>query len=120
MVQNEILTLFSSMIVLKIVANIRSLPHLQYSVMMNGTRDVSGKEQEAVCFRYLDKDLVPCEEFIGLYEVSLTTGKNLAKVVMDVLQHLNLPITGLRGQAYDGAANMAGKYNGAQAILRKI
>ncbi len=120
MVQNEILTLFSSVIIREIVENIRSLPHLQYSVMMDGTRDVSGKEQEAVCLRYVDKDLVPREEFIGLYEVSLTTGENLAKVVMDVLQRLNLPITGLRGQAYDGAANMAGKYNGAQAIVRKI
>lgn len=50
----------------------------------------------------------------------MTTGENLAKVVMDVLQCLKLPITGLHGQAYDGAANMAGKYNGAQAIERKI
>lgn len=119
-VQNEILTLFSSMIIREIVENIRSLPHLQYSVMMDGTRDVSGKGQEAVCLRYVDKDLVPHEEFIGLYEVSSTSGENLAKVVMDVLQRLNLPIIGLRGQAYDGAANMAGKYNRAQAIIRKI
>lgn len=29
----------------------------------------------------------------GIYEVSLTTGENLAKVVMDGLQRLNLPIT---------------------------
>lgn len=28
--------------------------------------------------------------------------------------------TGLHGQAHDGAANMAGKYNGGQAIVRKI
>ncbi|KAK7881353.1 hypothetical protein WMY93_029762 [Mugilogobius chulae] len=76
-------------------------------------------EQEAVCLRYVDKDLDPKEEFIGLYEVSSTTGESLAKVVQDVLDRLNLPISGLRGQAYDGAANMAGKHNGAQAIIRK-
>lgn len=28
--------------------------------------------------------------------------------------------TGLHGQAYNGATNMAGKYNGAQATVRKI
>lgn len=56
---------------------------------------------------------------IGLYEVSSTTGENLAKVVKDVLLHLNLSITSLRGQAYDGAANMAGKYSGAQAIIKR-
>lgn len=32
---------------------------------------------------------------------------------------LNLPITGLRGQAFDGAVNMAGRYSGAQAIIKK-
>lgn len=46
---------------------------------MDGTRGVSRKEQEAF-------GLVVHEEFIGLYEASLTTGENLARVVMDVLQ----------------------------------
>lgn len=31
----------------------------------------------------------------------------------DVLLRLNLPMSGLRGQTYDGASNMAGKYTGA-------
>lgn len=59
------------------------------------------------------------EEFVGVYEVSVTTGENLSKVLKDVFLHLNLSITGLRGQAYDGAANMAGKYSGAPAIIKE-
>jgi len=117
-IQNEFLNLISTSIVRDIAYEIRSLPHLQFSIMMDGTRDQSGKEQEALCLRYVDHDLVVHEEFIGLYEVSLTTGENLARVVKDVLLRLNLPITGLRGQAYDGAANMAGRYSGAQAIIQ--
>ena len=70
--------------------------------------------------RYVDHDLIVHEEFVGMYEVSVTTGENLAKVIIDVLLHLNLSITGFRGQAYDGAANMAGIYSGAQAIIRSI
>jgi hypothetical protein len=118
-IQNELLQLFSCSIIREIADAITALPHLQYSVMMDDTRDVSGKEQEAFCLRYVDHDLIVHEEFIGLYEVSSTTGENLARVVLDVLQRLNLPISGLRGQAYDGAANMAGKYNGAQAIIKQ-
>lgn len=72
-----------------------------------------------MCLRFVDHDLVVHEEFIGLYEVSLTTGENLGRVVKDVLLHVNLSITGLRGQAYDGAANMAGKYAGTQAIIQR-
>ena len=51
---------------------------------------MSGKEQEAVCVRYVDHDLIVHEEFVGMYEVSVTTGENLAKVIMDVLLRLNL------------------------------
>ena len=68
-------------------------------MMMDGSQDVTGEEQEAVCLRYVDKGLVLFEEVIGLYEVSLPTGENLAKVVMDVLQRLNLHIAGLCCQA---------------------
>ena len=118
-VQNEILNLLSHSIIREIADNIRSLWQLQFSVIMDGTQDVSGKEQEAVCVRYVDHDLIIHEEFVGMYEVSVTTGENLAKVIMDVLLRLNLSITGLRGQAYDGAANMAGIYSGAQAIIKK-
>lgn len=118
-IQNEFLNLMSTFIVREISDKIRSVPPLQFSIMMDGTRDQSGKEQQALCLRYVDHDLVAHEEFIGLYEVSLTTGENLAKVVKDVLLRLNLSITGLQGQAYDGAANMAGKYSGAQAIIQR-
>lgn len=62
---------------------------------------------------------MPHEEFVGLYRVSETTGQGIAKVAADVLLRLNLPMSGLRGQIYDGAANMAGLYTGAQAILRR-
>ena len=54
----------------------------------------------------VDKDSVPCEEII--YEVSLTE------------EAPKMPIDGLLGRAFDEAANMVGKYNGARAIVRKI
>ncbi len=37
----------------------------------------------------------------------------------DVLMRLNLPLSSLRGQSYDGAANMAGGVKGVQAVLRE-
>lgn len=67
----------------------------------------------------MDKDLVSQEVFVGLYETGDTTGRVLANVTLDALTRLNLPLSCLRGQTYDGAANMSGKLNGAQAIIRK-
>jgi hypothetical protein len=65
-------------------------------------------------------DLVPVEDFVGFYEVSLTTKENLAEVATDVLLHLNLPLSGLSVQTYDGAANMSGKIKGTQARLGAV
>lgn len=87
---------------------------------MDGTQDVAGVEQESICIRYVDHDLIPHEEFVGLYEVSSTTRENLARVAIDVLQRMNLPLSGLRGQTYDGAANMSGKTGGVQAKIKEI
>lgn len=47
---------------------------------MDGTQGVIGTEQESICMRYVDHNLVPQEAFIGFYEVAETTGENLAKV----------------------------------------
>lgn len=118
-IQNEILSTMSNSIVSGIADTIRDLPVLQYAVIMDGTQDISGQEQESICLHYVDNDLKPHEEFIGLYSVSETTGKGLARVVKDVLLRLNLPLHGLRGQTYDGAANMSGKYAGAQALIKQ-
>ena len=87
-------------------------------MIVDGTQDVPGQEQESVCLRYVDHDLNPHEEFIGMYSVHETTGESLANVVLDVICRLNLPLSALRGQTYDGAANMSGKYSGTQALGR--
>ena len=117
--QNEYLALFGNTIVREIASTIRSLSVLQFSIIMDGTQDIQGKEQVSICLRYVDQDLVPQEVFVGLYEVLGTTGEKMAKIATDVLLRLNIPISGLRGQTYDGAANMSGKFSGAQAVLKK-
>ncbi|KAJ8883702.1 hypothetical protein PR048_015556 [Dryococelus australis] len=39
-----------------------------YSVICDGTHDVSGKEQTCICLRYVDEKLSPVELFVGLYD----------------------------------------------------
>ncbi len=72
--QNERINLMSSSIIRTIADEIRSLPVLRYSIIMGGTRDISGVEQEALCLRYVDTDLLVHKDFIGLYETTSTTG----------------------------------------------
>lgn len=55
---------------------------------------------------------MPNEEFIGLYCVSETTCKGLARVPQDVLLRLHLAVHGLRGQTHDRAASSLGNFLG--------
>ena len=121
-IQNEMLNLMSNAIIRGICKDIWESEPAQpaiFSLIVDGTRDITGVEQESVCIRYVNNDLQPLEVFIGFYEATCTTGDALSLIVFDVLQRLGLPLERLRGQTYDGAANMSGKYNGAQAIIRQ-
>jgi hypothetical protein len=116
--QNEILTMMSHDVLRQIVREIKNSK--QFSVIMDGTQDVSGIEQESICVRYVDRDLQVHEAFLGFVQPPDATGETLATIIVDTLLRLALPIEDLRAQTYDGAANMSGCYRGCQArVLQK-
>lgn len=116
-IQNEIIQLFSHNIVRKLASDVRKSG--PFSVMVDGTQDVSGQEQESICIRYVDEHLNSHETFFGLYSVESTSGESISTVIFDVLIRLNLPLDNLRAQTYDGAANMSGAYRGCQAKVKE-
>lgn len=114
---NEILGLMANDIV-RIIASQITEESTHFGIVCDGTRDISGNEQESICFRYITKNLEIREDVVGLYHVKDTSGASLAKMLEDVLVRLQLPLTNLRAQTYDGASNMAGEYNGCQAKIK--
>eukprot|EP00733_Pompholyxophrys_punicea_P001678 Pompholyxophrys_punicea_v1_NODE_932_length_1122_cov_3.110487.p1 type:complete len:150 gc:universal NODE_932_length_1122_cov_3.110487:393-842(+) len=70
----------------------------------------------SICIRTVGEDLVP-EGFILTEAVD---GETLSNLIIDTLIRLNLPIQSLRCQTYDGAANMAGAFQGVQARIKKL
>jgi len=92
-VQNEILHMYGHAVVRNICKRIQEAG--SFAVIVDGTQDISRKEQMSICIRYVDSDLCPHEEFIGLYEPPDTTGAVLAKCILDVLLRLQLPLSAL-------------------------
>ena len=86
-----------------------------FSLIVDGTRDITDTEQESVCIQHIAEDLVTEEVFVGFYWVDDAKGKTLASTINDVLLRLRLqlPISLLRDQTYDGAVSMAAIYNRA-------
>ena len=46
--------------------------------------------------------------------------ENLQQCVLNTLEHLAIKIDDCRGQSYDNAANMFGKYAGLQARIKGL
>jgi len=106
--QNEMLGLLSQADLTNIISTVMAESRY-FVVVVDGTQDCAGLEQESICIRYVDKTLTVNEMFVGLYNPPDTTGKTLAVVDKDVLTRFMLPIEDLRAQTYDGAANMSAR-----------
>ena len=115
-IQNDMLTLLGNAVVTKLADTIRRESQ-QFAIIVDGTQDCAGVEQQSLCVRYVDSTLEPQEVFLGLYEPPDTCGATIAKMVKDALMHIGLSVDELRAQTYDGASNMTGEYRGCQAII---
>ena len=87
------------------------------TLIMDETTDVSNKEQSAIILRWVSKDFGVSEEFVGLYNVPFIDAATLTIAAKDKLCKMNLPLSKLRGQCYNGASNMSRAKSG---IAKKI
>nr|XP_047144727.1 zinc finger MYM-type protein 1-like [Hydra vulgaris] len=62
----------------------------------------------------------PVERFLGFLPNSGHKSKELADAVFLVLESHGLDINNCRGQSYDNASNMSGRYTGLQARIKKV
>ena len=67
-----------------------------------------------MCCRFVNKDGMVVERFLGLKHVEDTTSNALKKSLLEMLAKYELSVAKLRGQGYDGASNMRGEFNGLQ------
>lgn len=90
----------------------------QFSVIVDSTPDLSHTDQLAFIFRFVSEEGKIIERFVGFKPIESHTGESLANTVMALLDSLGLNIANCRGQGYDNASNMSGRYNGLQAHLK--
>ena len=68
--------------------------------------------------RWVDETLTVHEEFIGLYEVETIEAKTLVSILKDCLLRLNISLSKVRGQCFDGASNMTGVRRGVATVIQ--
>ena len=112
----ELVALMGEKVLLEIVNEVLTA---KYSVSVDSITDASHVDQLTFTVRYV-KECDPVERFLRFIPVSSHGAENLADVVIKFLQDNGIPPLDCRGQTYDNASNMAGRYSGLQARLRAV
>lgn len=125
-VQTEVIEMLGNTIKQNIIKKIKCSPF--FSVILDTTQDIAKTDQLSIIIRYVSTNntgdnplqIKIHESFLGFVPVKSQTGSALSATILDILMENELPVEKLRGQGYDGAANMSGIYNGVQAEILKV
>ncbi|XP_075665939.1 uncharacterized protein LOC142635702 [Castanea sativa] len=77
-----------------------------FSILVDESCDISVKEQMALVLRYVNKQGIIIEWFLGIVHVASIAALSLKCAIEGLLCKHNLSLSRLRGQGYDGASNM--------------
>ena len=89
-----------------------------YCLIVDEARCAAKKEWMSVVIRFVDGAGLIRERFLGAVHVLDTRSATLFEAILEFLNQFELDIQKLRGQAFDGASNMRGEFNGLQALIR--
>ena len=89
-----------------------------FSVSVDSTPDITHVDQLTCILRYVLPS-GPVERFLTFLDMKGHSGKELAESLLKFLKTHDIDVADCRGQSYDNASNMSGKYNGMQAIIRQ-
>ena len=116
-IQNQIINTVGNHIISKIAREVNESK--MFSVMADESADISNKENLALVIRFIDSEQNVREEFVGLRECGEDlSGESIKNVIITSINDMGLSMDCCRGQAYDGAGSMAGKYVGASTLIQ--
>lgn len=115
--QNELISIMGSKVQKQISENVKKSKY--FSIILDGTTDVSRIEQMTVVLRYVFfNELIEIyeikESFIKFVDIHDKTGRGISDAAINTLESVGLDVDDMRGQAYDNGPNMKGKNIGVQ------
>ena len=117
--QNEFIKLCSDEVRKKVLQERNDAKY--YSVIVDATPDVSHDEQHTFILHHLvlhgDEYSIQ-EQFLGFVEESAKTGEGISQMMLGELKRHSIPIEDCRGQGYDNASNMSGRFKGVQQRIK--
>lgn len=113
----EFINLIGSSILDHIIGEVKKYKY--YSVSLDSTPDISNVDQLTLTVRYVLPS-GPVERFVKFLDMEGHSAEQLAQSLLDFLKENDIDIKDCRGQSYDNASNMSGKYSGLQARIKEL
>ncbi|XP_065860264.1 uncharacterized protein [Euphorbia lathyris] len=88
-----------------------------FTILVDESRDSSMKEKMAVVLRYVNKCGEVIERLLGVVHVKETSSQCLKDSIDALFAKHGLSLSRLRGQGYDGASNIRGKFKGLKTLI---
>ncbi|CAI6357740.1 unnamed protein product [Macrosiphum euphorbiae] len=124
-IQNEIIDMIAKCVKKSIISDVQKVPFFSY--ITDTTQDIRKHYQMSQIIRYVviekNEDNKPIklrieESFLGFCLLNDHSASGFADQIVENIKNDGLDISNLRGQSYDGAAVMAGIYNGVQTKIK--
>jgi len=88
-----------------------------FSIQVDSTQDIGASDQAEICIRYMCEGEKK-ERLLALLRVEKSTGKALYELLKSYFVTYNIDFKNIMGEAFDGAANMRGEFNGLHAYIK--
>ena len=117
LIQNEIIELLADLVRENIVTE---LGDRYYTILCDGTRDVTGVENLSIVLRYVNSNHDVCEHLLCIGQAIEFDAENMTKTIVDYLVKYKIRLDRMLSQCYDGASVMSGRSGGVQALMQKL
>ncbi|XP_022163131.1 zinc finger MYM-type protein 1-like [Myzus persicae] len=111
----ELIDLMAKEVLGEIITRIKKSKY--YFVSVDSTPDEAHIDQLTIVVRYME-EITPVERFLTFVPNCGHTGIEMANTLITFLDYHKIELNDCRGQSYDNAANMSGKYQGMQALIK--
>lgn len=91
----------------------------QYGLLMDGSQDVSTKEQISIVVRYINDGNEIVEHTISFFNAKDTSGRALYERLRTIITDVGLSLENVIGCSFDGASNMRSDFCGVSSFLRE-
>lgn len=108
----ELVSLMGNEVLNEIISRIKFSKY--YSISLDSTPDEGHVDQLSLIFRYMEHD-TPVERFVKFLPNQGHKAQEMFEGLKKFLEDNDIDIQNCRGQSYDNASAMSGRYNGLQA-----